>query len=94
MTVEAPQLVRCDECGCRFELSARNVRAWHSRGEEPICRECRHPRREPSEAERERMRRWWLDRYPFEELCGLALLIWPTREGEGGWDEGSHGAGG
>ena len=56
--VEAPVLVRCCECGDRFQLSARNMRANRRRGTLPRCRPCRLPgmQTKPTAV----MRVWWL----------------------------------
>jgi hypothetical protein len=54
-------------------LSARRLRAARARGEEPICRDCR--RKPPNPAELERMKRWWLERYTFEELLELGRYL-------------------
>jgi hypothetical protein len=72
-TVEAPVVLSCSECGDTFSLSARRAREWRNR--DPVCRRCRQPPRELTAAERERFRRWWLDRYPLEELREMAAAI-------------------
>jgi hypothetical protein len=75
MTVEAPRAVVCGECGGLFELSARSARARRTRGQEPVCRPCRHTPKPPTEAQLERYRRWWLDRYSIDELLELGREI-------------------
>jgi hypothetical protein len=72
VSVEAPRAV---VCGVSFDLSARNARAWRSRGEEPVCARCRHPAKPPDPAELERYKRWWLARYSIEELLELGREI-------------------
>jgi hypothetical protein len=75
VSVEAPVLVVCGECGARFELSARNARAWRQRGEEPVCAECWNPPKPPDKETMERMRGWWLSRYSIEELLEIGHMI-------------------
>lgn len=75
MTVEAPQLVMCGECGGSFTLSARNVRLHRACGEEPVCRRCQHPAKPPNPATLERYRRWWLARFSVDELEELGDLL-------------------
>jgi hypothetical protein len=64
-------MVRCASCEEWFELSDRRDRDLRRLGREPVCFECRNPLREPDEREREALRRWWLRRYPLEELLVL-----------------------
>jgi hypothetical protein len=75
VSVEAPVLVVCGECGARFQLSARNARERRRRRQSPICAECRNPSKPVDEATMERMRRWWLARYSIEELLELGREI-------------------
>ena len=75
VTVVDAQRVVCRECGLRFAMSARNALTWRTRGENPVCERCRFPPFEPSEAERARMRRWWLARYSLDELLELGDLL-------------------
>lgn len=84
MTVEAPRAVVCGECGSSFDLSARNVRAARQRGEEPLCAECRRPPKEQTPAEREKLKRWWLEKSGLElvELRELAFALWPELAGD------------
>jgi hypothetical protein len=74
-TAETPVDVRCSSCSDTFTLSARRAREWRDR--DPLCRRCRTPARELTDAERERYRRWWLERFTLEELQELARTIWP-----------------
>jgi hypothetical protein len=54
--------VVCGSCGGAFELSDRNARRYRTEGRTPICSMCRRPPPKPmSTAERERLRRWWLE---------------------------------
>lgn len=76
--VETPRLVRCAGCGSSFELSARNVRAIRARGEEPLCRRCRHPAKPVDEIQAAKYRRWWLERFPLDELREMAEAITQT----------------
>ena len=74
MTVEAPVLVTC-ECGARFTLSARNARQARRRGRSPICPECRHPAKPPTDAQIARYRRYWLQRFTVDELLELGHML-------------------
>jgi hypothetical protein len=71
LTVELPRLVVCGECGGLFELSARNARMHRARGEDPVCRRCRHPAKPVDQKALERYRRWWLARFSLDELLEL-----------------------
>jgi hypothetical protein len=75
MTVEAPRELVCDSCGTGFTLSARTVRVWRSRGQDPLCRRCQHPPKPVDLETAARLRQWWLDRYPLEELREMAGAI-------------------
>jgi hypothetical protein len=77
VTVEALRSVVCRVCGTRFELTARNVRGWHSRGLDPVCAECRHPSKPVDAQTRVRMRRWWVEEsgLSLEELREIAGAI-------------------
>lgn len=74
-TIEAPVLLRCSECGCSFELSARRARDWRDR--DPVCQACRRSKRQLTEAERAELRAWWLARFTFDELLALGRMLWP-----------------
>jgi hypothetical protein len=75
VTVEAPRSVVCGACGTSFDLSARNVRAWRQRGEEPICALCRRKPQPVDPATAARLRKWWTDRYELDELLEIGRLI-------------------
>jgi hypothetical protein len=69
------QAVRCGSCGSDFDLSARNVRAWQSRGQEPVCGLCRRKPKPVDGAQLERMKLWWLEPYSLDELVEIGRLI-------------------
>jgi hypothetical protein len=77
VTVEAPRSVVCGSCGSRFTLSARNVNAARQRGQEPICGDCRHPRKPVDEATIRKLREWWLfeSGLSLDELLEIGELI-------------------
>jgi hypothetical protein len=60
--------VICSGCGDRFELSARRDRELGRLGRLPRCSECRGVGGRPSPAAIEQAKKWWLRRYPIEEL--------------------------
>jgi hypothetical protein len=73
-----PVKVRCAACGDPFELSARRARVYRDRPEAVICHDCRRKPREPSEAEREKLRRWWLDRLSPDEIAEIGTMLFPA----------------
>ena len=70
-------MVRCDICGVRFLLSARNVRGWQRRGREPRCSHCRWPHPSMTDEEREKFMVWWLysSGLDVEELLEAAVAL-------------------
>jgi hypothetical protein len=42
-----------------------------ARGEDPVCRRCRHPAKPVDQKALERYRRWWLARFSLDELLEL-----------------------
>jgi hypothetical protein len=68
--------VSCGDCGCSFELSARNARGHRHRGTTPQCARCRYWAKEPKVTPA--MRRWWLDRFTLDEIREMAAELWPN----------------
>ena len=64
--VELPVLLSCGR-GASFELSARNARNHRVNGTDPKCRDCRYGHDRAPRAT-EGMRRWWLQRFPLDEI--------------------------
>ena len=60
--------VICSGCGDRFELSIRREHELRRLGRLPRCSQCRGVGGRPTPAAVERAKRWWLARYPLEEL--------------------------
>jgi hypothetical protein len=56
-------------------MSARNLRAQRSRGQEPRCRRCQHPEKPVDEVTMEKMRAWWIERYSVDELREIGRLL-------------------
>ena len=73
--VELTEVVRCDVCGVRFQLTARNVREWRRHGRQPRCLHCRWPHKAMTDAERMKDRTWWIAQSGLSasELYGIAV---------------------
>lgn len=76
-TIEARAAVRCSSCGDAFTLAATNARRYRRAGREPVCQECRQKPRPVDEAQRQRLRAWWVGRLGEDEARELARVIWP-----------------
>jgi hypothetical protein len=74
--VKAARELVCGDCGDAFSISAHTLRMHRRAGTEPICHDCRHPRREPTPAEAARLRAWWLQRFTLDECREIAEAIW------------------
>ena len=61
-------IVVCTDCGDSFALSARRDREFGRLGRLRRCRDCRGVAGRPTPAAIEQAKRWWLARYPLEEL--------------------------
>lgn len=66
--------IRCVDCNVIAEISVRTEFEWRRRGGGWRCRVCRRPPPRATAA----MRRWWLSRFPQDELVQLAAVIWPN----------------
>jgi len=63
--------LRCQKCGRREDRSDRVARNYRDRPF--LCSECRRPERaRPSEKDR----RYWTERFSFEEIREIAAGIW------------------
>jgi hypothetical protein len=60
--------VICSDCGDQFELSVRRELELRRLGKPPRCPGCRGVGGRPTPAAIEQAKRWWLARYPLEEL--------------------------
>ena len=60
--------VVCGECGSRYELSRRNKLEHERRGMPHRCPGCRHPHTEPTPAQVEAMKDWWVTTYGLDNV--------------------------
>lgn len=80
----APEQHQCPECEEWFWLSGRNSLRHRTAGTRPICGDCRHPVKQPTEEERAELRRWWVEESGLSlvELREIGFSIWPELAGD------------
>ena len=73
--MEVSATVVCVDCGMDFEISARRARELRRRQAETRCSECRRPPVVLSDAEREELTAWWLERFSRAECQQIGAAL-------------------